>query len=111
MPAPALLVAAPLLAGVAIGAHAACPAWIPAVLLSIAWGAAAVSLHSHRQRRFPLACIAGCAAAGLVLGGSASRAVASQSLVEWFATSPGARDPVQVTATLRQDATATPTFR
>jgi competence protein ComEC len=108
MLAPAVLVAAPLLAGVAIGAHAGGPAWIPAVVLAVAWVAAALSLHHHCQRWFPFACIAGCAAAGLVLGTSASRAAATPSILDWYATSSGAREPVQVTGRLRQDATTTP---
>ena len=108
MLSPAILAAVPLLGGVVIGASGGDHVRIALALLAIAWGYAASSLRVGRHRSFVAACIVGYWAAGITLGASAAQGASRPSILEWFTASPAAREPVRLTAVLRQDASVTP---
>ena len=108
MLSPAILAAVPLLGGVVIGAFGGVHVRIALALLATAWAGAAGGLRVGRRRSFVAACVVGYAAAGITLGASAVRGASRSSILEWFTASPGAREPVRLTAVLRQDASVTP---
>jgi len=104
MPAPALLVAIPLVAGVVAGALSQAGTRAALCVLALVWVAAAAGLWRRRALVVTAAIVAASFCAGLVRGSGASRAAASPSLLTWFHESPSHADPVILTAVLREDA-------
>src|SRR5438093_1238759 len=74
MSAPALLVAIPLLAGVAAGALSGAGSRAGLIVLGIAWLAATIGLWRRRRMVVVLATIAGCLGAGVASGARAAGA-------------------------------------
>jgi competence protein ComEC len=108
MSAPSLLAAIPLLAGVIAGALASPPSPVALIALAIAWTVALVCLLRSYRRLCAAACLFGYLAAGAALGAQHADANAHSSILDWFNTSPVAREPVRLTGVLREDASVTP---
>jgi competence protein ComEC len=106
MSAPALLVAIPLLAGVALGALGQPSQAAGVIVLAAAWFVAAVSLWAGYDRPLMIATLCGCLSAGLVLGARAARQADRPALLAWFQAARPSR-PVRLTGVLREDATVT----
>ncbi|HET7698361.1 MAG TPA: ComEC/Rec2 family competence protein [Vicinamibacterales bacterium] len=103
MIAPALLVAVPLVLGVAAGAGLALPRAQVVGSLVVAWLACGVALWRSRALLVVVFAAAGFAAAGAALGTIAIHEARHPSLFDWFLQFP--RDgPVRVSGVLREDA-------
>src|SRR4051812_22475593 len=105
MVAPALLVAVPLLAGILFGsAHLVATRLVVSVLLA-SWLAALGGLVWRARVAGAVSLVAGCLAAGVLLGSHAQRAAERPTLLAW--TDVHGRDrPVHLTGVLREDAAA-----
>ena len=104
MPSPALLLAIPILAGVAGGALSSVDARPWTVLVAAAWGAAVLALYFRRSGLVVAATVIGCAAAGASLGARARVEITQPSLLSWFRQSPAREAPARLTGVLREDA-------
>ncbi|MDP7690406.1 MAG: DNA internalization-related competence protein ComEC/Rec2 [Vicinamibacterales bacterium] len=109
---PAVLVAVPLLAGVATGVWLSMPIGVVRVVLGVVW-VATVAAASLRAAPLALAVllVAGFTTSGLLLGATRHVAALETPLARWFDDQPGAAGgrvgPVLIEGRLRADATPT----
>jgi len=106
MSAPALLLACPMLAGVAAAVVFGSGPPETIAVVALGWLAAAAAFWSGRRSIFPAAVAAGSFAVGAALGGQAERASRNAPILAWFREY--ARDaPAAIAGVLREDAART----
>jgi competence protein ComEC len=106
MPAPALWIACPLIAGVVAGVSLDCQPPFTLIAVVLGWVTTAVAWRRGRGTLFVLSIAAESFAIGAALGGHAGRASTSVSLLDWYDRS-SHDDPVHLTGVLRSDAART----
>src|SRR3954471_4777026 len=106
MAAPALLVAIPLLVGVAAGALGPVPGSVALAMLAVAWLASAVSLAAGCGRTLIASVFCGCLSAGAALGARAAQGADHPRILAWFQDAAPSH-PVRLTGVLSQDASVT----
>jgi competence protein ComEC len=110
MSSPALVIAAPLVAGVAAGILLPVHAGLAATATVVAWVLACAAILRRQSAAFVAASVTTAFAAGVVLGARASADAAAPSLLAWFhaCAAAAAGDPVVLDGRLDGDAAVTP---